>query len=151
MAESECQISIRDRGIEQLPFAATGPKNEITDETTRLNELVQIWHRCSTLMHRTCESAGIRYFHFLQSNQYLPDSKPLSSQELKTAVTKNSIYREWVEKGYPALKQDGDKLVDEGVSFFDLTMAFSASHETVYIDDCCHFGTAGNEILADAI
>ena len=34
MAEAECQIKIRDRGIEQLPFAATGPKNEITDETT---------------------------------------------------------------------------------------------------------------------
>jgi hypothetical protein len=38
-----------------------------------------------------------------------------------------------------------------GVLFHHLTGIFATNPESIYIDNCCHFNQAGNEIMADAI
>ena len=102
-------------------------------------------------MHELCEANGIRYFHFLQPNQYVPDSKRLGEEERETAFTADHPYRRGVEKGYPFLVQSGRELSRRGIRFHDLTMTFSDTDEQIYIDDCCHYNEKGNEILGAVI
>ncbi|MET0852157.1 MAG: hypothetical protein ABW020_13555, partial [Candidatus Rokuibacteriota bacterium] len=57
--------------------------------------------------------------------------------------------RRAVEEGYPLLRRAAASLVARRVRFTDLTGAFAARGETIYIDSCCHVSARGNEILAD--
>jgi hypothetical protein len=114
-------------------------------------QLADLWARSSRLMHDLCKSKGMLYLHFLQPNQYLPESKPLTPEEMATAFDPDHPYRPGVIEGYPLLKAAGQTLHQEGVAFTDLTMLFADCHETVYSDRCCHFNQRGNEIVAAAI
>jgi hypothetical protein len=102
-------------------------------------------------MEALCRSAGTQYFHFLQPNQYVPDSKPLSREELDGAFDPNHPYRPGVLNGYPLLSAAGRALQERGITFTDLTMLFSDCNETAYSDRCCHFNKLGNETIAQAI
>ena len=102
-------------------------------------------------MHKLCEANNIRYFHFLQPNQYVPGSKRMGEKELKRAFLETHPYKNQVERGYPFLAKAGEELVKEGVNFHDLTMVFADRSEPIYIDTCCHVNTKGNEILGSII
>ncbi|MFP6703150.1 MAG: hypothetical protein VB861_15495, partial [Planctomycetaceae bacterium] len=56
-----------------------------------------------------------------------------------------------VIQGYPRLQEAGAGLSRAGVDFLDLTMVFAGTAEPIYIDDCCHYNSQGNRMLADAI
>ncbi len=94
---------------------------------------------------------GARYFHFLQPNQYVAGSKPLSDEERAKAHDEDSPYRPVAERGYPLLRQVGAELRAAGVWFVDLTEVFSGVGETLYIDTCCHFNAKGNALVSQAI
>lgn len=113
-------------------------------------ECEQLWMNCSELMNALCRDKGICYYHFLQPNQYVPGSKPMSRQELQEAMNSDT-FRELVEAGYPGLRTRGQELAAQGVRFHDLTMVFDDVTETLYYDGCCHFNQAGNEILGHEI
>lgn len=113
-----------------------------------LAELVELWRRCSQQLDELCRARGIRYYHFLQPNQYVPGSKPLTDEERATAFAEDSQYREPVRAGYPALRAAGRRLQASEVRFADLTMLFASREETLYIDSCCHLNQLGNELLA---
>lgn len=114
-------------------------------------QLIDLWMRSSALMHEICRSAGTRYLHFLQPNQYVPNSKPLTAEEIETAFDPDHPYRAGVLEGYPLLKVAGQRLREHGVAFTDLTMLFRDCRESVYADRCCHFNRRGNEIISNAI
>ena len=109
-------------------------------------ECEQVWKNCSELLNALCREKGIRYYHFLQPNQYVPGSKPMSQQELEEAMG-GTTFRELVGAGYPGLRAKGRELAAEGIRFHDLTMVFEDVTETLYCDSCCHFNELGNEIL----
>ena len=132
-------------------FEATGPPFEPGSDDELYEHLVAIWKRCSRQMHGLCNANGIRYFHFLQPNQYVEGSKPMDEDEKKIAVHHDHIYRPGVIHAYPMLSQAGAELRSEGVRFIDMTQTFSETWEPVYVDDCCHFGERGNEIIAHEI
>ncbi|MEO1367751.1 MAG: hypothetical protein AAFX50_11285, partial [Acidobacteriota bacterium] len=103
------------------------------------------------LMHRTLESSGGEYHHFLQPNQYVQGSKPLSPEELRDAFVSDSGFRRDVGRGYPRLVVAGEGLRADGVSFHSLHRIFADRPETLYADPCCHLNAAGYRLAAAAV
>jgi hypothetical protein len=102
-------------------------------------------------MHDLAAARGIAYAHFLQPNQYVPGSKPLSGEERRTGFREDHPYRAVVVEGWPHMRAAGAELRAAGVAFHDLTGLFTERRETLYVDDCCHLNPRGNELLGEAI
>jgi len=132
-------------------FQASGPRRSYTCDEEMYTDLADVWARCSLQMHGACAVNGIEYHHFLQPNQYLPGSKTLSDWELANAYDEDSIYRAHVEAGYPALIERGEWLRSRGVSFTDLTTAYSGVLASIYVDRCCHPNKLGQQIVSQRI
>ena len=133
------------------PYAVTGPRLVFGDDSDVLEHLVSVWKRSSIQLDHLCRANGIRYYHFLQPNQYFVDSKPLAREELSHAYRENHPYRPGAEAGYPLLVRDGAELVERGVRFVDLTAAFAEERGVIYSDDCCHYNEKGYRMLATPI
>lgn len=132
------------------PAVSRGPDFQ-EDPDAILAGSVALWQRTSRQMHDLCAARGIAYHHFLQPNQYVPGSKPLSAAERSRAYVADGDYARLVPEAYPLLRRAGRELASEGVSFHDLTDVFAGIEEPLYIDGCCHFNLRGNQILATAI
>jgi hypothetical protein len=150
---------LRDQGLEDeatrrrpqdegLPYRARGPEDHFAAREDALKQLVADWEQCSLLIHQICQARGIRYYHFLQPNQYVPGSKPLSAQERLIAFAPTHPSRPAIEQGYVLLREAGRRLAARGVRFHDISMAYARSSETFYNDNCCHINRAGSEALA---
>ena len=111
-------------------------------------EATRIWYRGSVMLARLAAMTGADYYHFLQPNQYVPDSKPLSPEERESAYDPLMSDKRSVEKGYPLLRAFNRDLQNQGIDYFDLTGIFAAHPETLYKDTCCHLNARGNELLA---
>lgn len=133
------------------PLVATGPLVEFKSQREMLAYLVDLWRRSSREIHDLAAGAGIRYYHFLQPNQYVPASKPMGADETREAVRPTAPYRRIVEAAYPLLRESGKALAGAGVRFQDLTAAYAVHPEPLYVDACCHVNTRGNLIVADQI
>jgi len=144
----ELEEAASTRSADAGSFAARGPLREFADDAAFYGYAAEIWQRSSLQMHRLCEANGIRYVHFLQPNQYVPDSKPMEAVERARAVSEESRFRDPVLTGYPLLRSRGAELLAAGVEFHDLTQVFASVQEPLYIDNCCHFNEVGNELLA---
>ena len=117
-----------------------------------LRESVDVWERSSLLMAKISKANRIKYFHFLQPNQYVTDSKQLSDEEKVIAYEFGHYpWKNLVKAGYPMLSQQGSRLKKSGVLFHDLTMMFKQEDRTVYSDKCCHFDKFGYSLIADKI
>jgi len=143
--------SFQRLGRERSPYVVTGPRREFSTIEDRFDFLIEIWANCSVLMNRLCRSGGIRYYHFLQPNQYVSGSKPMGDAEKRIAILEGHPYSKGVRMGYPLLSRKGESLKTLGVSYHDLTKIFAGHPETIYVDTCCHYNQAGYEIMADAI
>jgi hypothetical protein len=134
----------------KLPFALSGPSYPNNDKEL-FEQLALVWMNSSLAMHRFCESQGCRYYHFLQPNQYVPNSKPIGEEEKKVALGGHETMTQGVLKGYPLLMQYGEKLKASGVRFYDTSMVYKDTQEQTYNDDCCHLNKLGNEILGQTV
>ncbi|MBN2562426.1 MAG: hypothetical protein JXQ75_15990 [Phycisphaerae bacterium] len=133
------------------PYVVTGPRIEFKDDQELYEHLVGIWKRCSMQMDSICRGAGIRYFHFLQPNQYVAGSKPMGEEERRIAYQEDHPYRPGAQSGYPLLIEQGKRLSEMGIRFTDLTQLFATEHDMAYSDACCHFTTLGRETIAERI
>jgi hypothetical protein len=129
----------------------TGPDYSIESNEKLIQESVRFWKNSSLQMRDVLKANNIKYFHFLQPNQYFKDSKPLSDWEKKHAVSPNSKAAEPVQMGYPELIKTGRELNKAGIEFVDLTRVFQNKETTIYKDYCCHYNQFGNDILATEI
>jgi|JI10StandDraft_1071094.scaffolds.fasta_scaffold78356_2 hypothetical protein len=129
----------------------TGPS--FAKEKEKINSfIVSSWLQSSLLMHSISGGSNLNYFHILQPNQYLPNSKILSENEKKYAfIEGNHSYKSAIEDIYPSMRESGKIFIEKGVNFKDLTMLFVENPETIYEDNCCHLNLKGNEILGEAI
>ncbi len=133
-------------------YTVTGPPWRPADVAASYRELVLFWQRASEQMHDLAAARGIRYYHFLQPNQYLAGSKPMAPEERRIAIqTEGYVIGEHAAAAYPLLIEHGRRLVERGVPFEDLTMLFAGIEEPVYIDRCCHFNTLGERHLTRAV
>ena len=132
------------------PSVVTGPRTEFKDDDAMFAYLAGLWRRSSRVLHDVAAGDGIRYYHFLQPNQYVPGSKPMGPREKAEAV-RSQPYSRIVATAYPMLSNAGRALAAEGVRFTDLTAAFATHPEPLYVDACCHVNHQGNVIVADLI
>jgi hypothetical protein len=133
------------------PYVVTGPNREFASREALCEHLAEIWMNSSILLNRLCSEKGMRYYHFLQPNQYFPGSKPMGADEKKVAIWPDHPYRKGVETGYPLLLRNARSLKGQGVRFVDLTGIFKDHPEPIYVDSCCHSNQLGLDIMADAI
>jgi hypothetical protein len=136
---------------EEFDYVRAGPKVDFRSDDEMYREMARIWQRASLQMHHVCRQNGIEYIHFLQPNQYVPDSKRLTRKELEVAYDVNHPYREGVLQGYPLLVEHGTALKELGVGFRDLTGAFSEFEGSLYSDTCCHVTADGYGIIGTMI
>jgi len=146
LAEYIPKASELDRG-----FASHGPPQDYSDPRVLFDDLARVWKQSSLQMHAICTALGIRYFHFLQPNQYVADSKPMADFERSMAILPGSLFERGVRTGYPLLRAAGRELSESGVSFHDLTSIFQEVREPLYIDTCCHLSRTGNVLLGKKI
>lgn len=134
-----------------LHYANRGPDYAVSSAEQTFRDLAEVWVQSSLQMARLCAANGIRYFHFLQPSQYLPNSKVMEESERQVAYREDQPYQTGVANGYPYLIEQGKTLVSQKVNFFDLTQIFALHPEPVYGDSCCHFNDHGLEILNTVI
>jgi hypothetical protein len=132
-------------------YCGSGPPEHFESTADVYNHCIDIWSRSSLLLNQLCLGRGIRYYHFLQPNQYLPGSKPIGAQEAKTALDETGRSCLSVRTCFPLMQARGAELVAAGVTFTDLTQVFADHPEPIYNDVCCHVVPAGDEIMAKAI
>jgi hypothetical protein len=147
------RVAAAERDVLARPRArdpqAQGPRlDDGVDDRTRVAE---VWQRSSLQMARLCDGLGIAYFHFLQPNQYVPDSKPLGEAERRVAFRDDSPMRKPVAEGYARLREAGAALAAQGVDFHDLSGVFREVQEPIYVDDCCHLNPLGNRLLGASV
>ncbi|MCP3915914.1 MAG: hypothetical protein GY711_10200 [bacterium] len=126
----------------------SGPE-EPADGRATLDQVIDNWVESSVSLGALCAVRGVTYLHVLQPTLHDEGSKPLTEEEVEAA----GMYDSWEEgtrTGYPLLRAAGERLRVGGVAFLDASAVFREVEQTLYRDGC-HFNTAGNLILADAI
>jgi len=139
------------RSARPRSYVSQGPEYPSVGPDQLFRDLASVWMRSSLAMRALSEESGARYFHFLQPNQYLPDSKPMGARERFRAINPLSLPRRSVVSGYPLLIETGRELRARGVNYYDLTMLFAQEATPLYIDTCCHLSPEGNRRVAAAI
>jgi hypothetical protein len=132
-------------------YLSNGPGYPLDGQRGLSEESADAWMRGSLALRALAEENGARYYHFLQPNQYVPDSKPLGPKERRIAFDDAGPYRRSVLAGYPALIARGAKLRAKHVRFHDLTQIFAEASEPLYQDTCCHLNPAGTDLLSRRI
>ena len=102
------------------------------------------WRNASVLMQQLLAARGISYVHVLQPNQYY-STRAFTPAEKAIAFNDGSPFKEGAATGYPFL----EKALEPGA--LNAVHLFDTARESVYVDNCCHYTTAGNRLLADFI
>lgn len=129
-------------------FEETGPFFAYKDIQRLYDDAAAVWERGSVLLDQLARENRMEYYHFLQPNQYVKGSKVLTEEERRLAYSEEAIISQSAIIGYPILIQQGRKLLEKNIKFFDATMVFAKEKGTVYIDICCHYNQRGKEVLA---
>lgn len=128
-----------------------GPPAPPGGVASRLEGLAEVWLQGSLNLGRISGAYGIDYYHFLQPNQYLEDSKPMGPEEKAIALANGKIWRKPVQQGFSRLLKRSAELVESGLRFHDLRDVFQGVEEPVYKDACCHVNELGNLYIAREI
>jgi hypothetical protein len=129
-------------------FEATGPFFPYKDIRQLYDDAAAVWVRSSVLLDQLARENSMEYYHFLQPNQYVKGSKVLTAEEKRTAYLEKAGISQGALIGYPVLIKQGRELLARNIKFFDATMVFAKTKETVYVDICCHYNERGKEVLA---
>jgi hypothetical protein len=132
-------------------FLARGPAFDDLPRPQVCRLLADHWARASTLMFDLARARRVPYMHFLQPNQYLPGSKPMSREERLVAISSGHPFQSAIEDCYPLLIAAGKALAAQGIPFHDLTGLFAGHPEPLYSDVCCHYTREGNRLVASTI
>ncbi|HPE55374.1 MAG TPA: hypothetical protein P5514_11155 [Bacteroidales bacterium] len=147
--EAELRRNIENK---ESDYQSTGPAYDVPDTITFLKDQVDFWVNTSKQLSALTKDGNFRYYHFLQPNQYDEGSKVLTEEELNIAFEAGPFaYKAAAQKGYPLLRTGGEKLLNDGVNYTDLSGIFKNERRSVYSDKCCHFNELGYFTIADAI
>lgn len=143
------QYELSQAAQQEMSAVYRGPSVPVSDDEMAAAALT--WRQSSEMIGAVLRQRGIPYLHFLQPNQYVEGSKPMSEAERQLAVDPNNAWGAIARQGYGQLLAQGAVLRAGGEQFHDLTQLFHEVPEAVYTDNCCHFGPRGNELLAAAV
>ncbi|GJL80796.1 MAG: hypothetical protein DHS20C01_04300 [marine bacterium B5-7] len=144
-------VSYRSRERFRTTFAARGPDYPREPGEDTVDDLVSIWSNSSRQMASLAKASNIDYYHFLQPNQYVDGSKPMSDEERRIAIVERGPGATLALENYRALSEEGKQLVHDGVLFFDLTEVYKDHPEPLYRDACCHVNQRGYDLIIDAM
>lgn len=150
MIELGIKLSQSRRPREELSYASYGPPETYENDEAKNRAAVDLWMRCSRLLHDVSKGHGAHYIHVLQPNQYHEGSKPMSKQELIDTVSATQKAGLAAKAIYPMFVEAGPELIEQGIYFSDQSMLFSDVEEVIYCDGWCHYNTRGNQMLAKA-
>lgn len=136
----------QNRGTVYVPKEDT-----ILDSASAFSKMVSLWSESSVMMNQVLSTRKIKYFQFVQPNQYYPTKRVFTDKEKEFAIMKDSPYIEGVTKGYPLLLSKIDDLQKAGVNVFSGVNILDNTKETVYKDSCCHYNLVGQEIFTNYI
>jgi hypothetical protein len=125
--------------------------DSVLPDRAAFDKMASLWYESSIAMNQILSSRKIKYFHFIQPNQYYPTKRAFTGKEKEIAINKESPYIEGVKKGYPVLLSKVDDLRKAGVNVFSAVNILDNTKETVYKDACCHYNSVGEEVLANYI
>lgn len=133
-------------GIVYIPKA-----DFVLQDAAAFDKMASMWYQSSIGMNQILSSRKIKYFHFIQPNQYYPTKRAFTAKENEIAIDQKSPYIEGVKKGYPVLLSKVDDLQKAGVNVFSAVNILDNTKETVYKDACCHYNSVGDEVLANYV
>ncbi|MEG5065911.1 hypothetical protein QUB33_20035 [Microcoleus sp. B3-A4] len=133
-------------GIVYIPKA-----DFVLQDAAAFDKMASMWYQSSIGMNQILSSRKIKYFHFIQPNQYYPTKRAFTAKEKEIAINKDSPYIEGVKKGYPVLLSKVDELQKAGVNIFSAVNILDNTKETVYKDACCHYNSVGDEVFANYV
>lgn len=133
-------------GIVYIPKA-----DFVLEDAAAFDKIASMWYESSVTMNQILSSRKIKYFHFIQPNQYYPTKRAFTAKENEIAIDKKSPYIEGVKKGYPVLLSKVDDLQKTGVNVFSAVNILDNTKETVYKDACCHYNSVGEDVLANYV
>ncbi|MEG4496834.1 hypothetical protein QUB05_11945 [Microcoleus sp. F10-C6] len=133
-------------GIVYIPKA-----DSVLQDAAAFDKMASVWYESSIGMNQILSSRKIKYFHFIQPNQYYPTKRAFTAKENEIAIDQKSPYIEGVKKGYPVLLSKVDDLQKTGVNIFSAVNILDNTKETVYKDACCHYNSVGDEVLANYV
>ncbi|MEG4445912.1 hypothetical protein QUB47_29290 [Microcoleus sp. AT9_B5] len=133
-------------GIVYIPKA-----DFVLPDAAAFDKMASVWYESSIGMNQILSSRKIKYFHFIQPNQYYPTKRAFTAKENEIAIDNKSPYIEGVKKGYPVLLSKVDDLQKAGVNVFSAVNILDNTKETVYKDACCHYNSVGDEVLANYV
>ena len=133
-------------GIVYIPKA-----DFVLQDAAAFDKMASMWYQSSIGMNQILSSRKIKYFHFIQPNQYYPTKRAFTAKENEIAIDQKSPYIEGVKKGYPVLLSKVDDLEKAGVNVFSAVNILDNTKETVYKDACCHYNSVGDEVLANYV
>lgn len=133
-------------GIVYIPKA-----DFVLQDAAAFEKMASMWYKSSIGMNQILSSRKIKYFHFIQPNQYYPTKRAFTAKEKEIAIDNKSSYIEGVKKGYPVLLSKVDDLQKAQVNIFNAVNILDNTKETVYKDACCHYNSVGEEVLANYI
>ena len=120
-------------------------------DAAAFEKMAALWYQSSIGMNQILSSRNIKYFHFIQPNQYYPTQRAFTAKEKEIAISKESPYIEGVTKGYPVLLSKVNDLQKARVNIFSAVNILDNTKETVYKDACCHYNSVGQEILVNYV
>jgi hypothetical protein len=109
---------------------------------------LDVWRNSSVAMNDLLAARKIPYFEFIQPNQYYATKRQFTEEEKKVAFHDESPFKEPTVKGYPRLLARIDSVREAGVNLFNGVNAFDEAGDAMYIDTCCHYTDAGNEVFS---
>ncbi|MGB7894848.1 MAG: hypothetical protein WCF82_23520 [Microcoleus sp.] len=133
-------------GIVYIPKA-----DFVLQDAAAFDKMASMWYQSSIGMNQILSSRKIKYFHFIQPNQYYPTKRAFTAKENEIAIDQKSPYIEGVKKGYPVLLSKVGDLQKAGVNVFSAVNILDNTKETVYKDACCHYNSVGDEVLANYV
>jgi hypothetical protein len=148
-AQAEVEMQL-EAATHERDFQSTGPTPHFEREQL-LARAAEVWRESSRLLHAMVSAVGGEYYHFLQPDQYVAGSKPLTPREQRVAYRPSSDWGKGVIQGYPYLLREGRKLAEEGIAYRDTTQIFAGEEGDIYIDTCCHLTPRGTQLLAAEI
>jgi len=125
--------------------------DSVVEDAAAFDKMASMWYKSSIAMNQILSSRKIKYFHFIQPNQYYPTKRAFTAREKEIAIDNKSPYIEGVKKGYPILLSKVDDLQKAGVTVFNAVNILDNTKETVYKDSCCHYNSVGEEVLANYV
>ena len=121
-----------------------------TEEDAILNYAAREWRRYHIGIHNLSTMEGVRSFHLLQPNPFVPNSKTLTPQEKKLIENSYPIAPRYVMSGYPKLQAEIANMREQGVIVEDLTNVFKAIDTSIWID-AGHANDKGSRLVMDKI